>query len=182
MQLYRSIRYSVTGGFHNCGYYETDASEVVVSEIVKSIEKDNKLNIAEFSDAVVTILRARVYTCEPYESKASDIQADLNNRKIWLDLLQNLWTLYHAGKLSDVILSNGASYYVSIKNVSNCNNFLDFVFVNNYRLHNINIKTKKNKDYKTLFSSEYAGCELTDTHFILYRNGLKHLKFKLSEL
>lgn len=69
MQLYRSIENFTTSNFHDCGYYETDASEEVVSEIVASIEKDNKLNIEKFSDAVVTILKARGYSCEPYEIK-----------------------------------------------------------------------------------------------------------------
>lgn len=67
--LFRIVKDSVTGGLYNCGYYETDAPENVVKEIVATIEADNKLAIKDFSCAVVNILKARGYMCEEYEIK-----------------------------------------------------------------------------------------------------------------
>ena len=69
MQLYRNIERFEPTYFRNFGYYETDASEDVVSEIIKSIEKDKKVSVDKFADAVVTILKARGYSCEHYEVK-----------------------------------------------------------------------------------------------------------------
>lgn len=69
INLYRTVTDSVTGGFHNCGYYETDATESVIEDIVRSIKDDNKLAIKDFSCAVVNILKARGYMCEEYEIK-----------------------------------------------------------------------------------------------------------------
>lgn len=68
--LYRNLKDSVTDGFFNCGYYETDATESVIEEIVNNIKDDNKLAIKDFSCAVVNILKARGYTCEKYEIKS----------------------------------------------------------------------------------------------------------------
>ena len=60
------------GGNHlqYCGYYETDATEDVIEEIVNSIKKDNKLPIKDFAPSVVAILRARGYTCEEYKIRS----------------------------------------------------------------------------------------------------------------
>ena len=68
--LYRTIRDSVIDGYHNCGYFETDAPECIVEEIVKSIESDNRLSISQCSSSVCTRLKARGYLCEPYEIKS----------------------------------------------------------------------------------------------------------------
>ena len=68
--LYRTIRDSVINGHYNCGYFETDAPECIIEEIVKSIESDNKLSIPQFSNSVCTILKARGYSCEPCKIKS----------------------------------------------------------------------------------------------------------------
>ena len=67
--LFRRVKDSVYDDLHNCGYYETDAPENVIKEIVASIEADNKLAIKDFSRAVVNILKTRGYMCEEYEIK-----------------------------------------------------------------------------------------------------------------
>lgn len=68
--LYRELKDSVTDGFHNCGYFETDAPESVIEETVNLIRSDNKLEISQFGDSVCTILKARGYYCERYKIKS----------------------------------------------------------------------------------------------------------------
>ena len=69
--LYRS-KDGCAGGdsYFNCGYYETDATEKVIKEIVASIKEDDRLGICDFGNAVITILKARGYKCEEYEIKS----------------------------------------------------------------------------------------------------------------
>lgn len=66
--LYRIVNGAIKTRF-NCGYYKTDAPEAVVEEIVEMIETDNKINIEEFGNSVVSILKARGYKCEEYDVK-----------------------------------------------------------------------------------------------------------------
>lgn len=64
--LYRCVTDSPINGYHNCGYYETDAPKEIIEKIVCDIQEDDRLAIKDFSNAVVAILRARGYICEEY--------------------------------------------------------------------------------------------------------------------
>lgn len=65
--LYRRDSDSLTNNYFDCGSYETDAPIEIVKKIVNDIKEDGKIGISEFSNAVVTILKARGYACNSYE-------------------------------------------------------------------------------------------------------------------
>lgn len=51
------------------GYYETNATDVIIKDIVADLDTDGLLDLNGIKKAVPTILRARGYICEEKEIK-----------------------------------------------------------------------------------------------------------------
>lgn len=59
-QLYRTINDKPM----SLGYFETDAEEYVLSDMISALQNDARLDMNGLQKAVPTILKARGYFCE----------------------------------------------------------------------------------------------------------------------
>ena len=69
ISLYSKVDGAIGKGTHDHGLYETDATLDIVNKIAEDIKSDKKLNPMPSAEALVNILRARGYSCNPVNVK-----------------------------------------------------------------------------------------------------------------